>query len=46
MKLTLQILKELNLQTIITYPNNDPGGELIINEIESYRNISNFKIFK
>ncbi len=46
MKLTLQILKELNLQTIITYPNNDPGGELIINEIELNRNISNFKIFK
>jgi len=46
MKLTLQILKELNLQIVITYPNNDPGGELIISEIESNLNIPNFKIFK
>ena len=46
MKLTLQILKELNLQTVISYPNNDPGGELIINEIESNMDVPNFKIFK
>ncbi len=37
MRLTLQILKELNLQTLIIYPNNDPCGELIINEIKSNR---------
>jgi len=46
MKLTLQILKDLNLNTVIIYPNNDPGSELIINEIEKNRDISYFKIFK
>ncbi len=45
MKITLQVLKDLNLQTIIIYPNNDPGSELIIEEIESNRNVKNFKIF-
>ncbi|MFX1256305.1 MAG: UDP-N-acetylglucosamine 2-epimerase [Promethearchaeota archaeon] len=46
MKLTLQILKDLNLNVVIIYPNNDPGSDLIIKEIENYRNIPNFKIFK
>ncbi len=46
MRLTLQILKKLNLQTVIIYPNNDPGSDLIIKEIESVRDSSNFKIFK
>ena len=46
MKLTLKILKDLNLQSIIIYPNNDPGSHLIIEEIESNREIPYFKIFK
>jgi len=46
MKLTLKVLKDLNLLTIIIYPNNDPGSLLIIEEIERNRNNSNFKIFK
>lgn len=46
MKLTLKILKDLNLQTIIIYPNNDPGSNLIIKEIKSIKKVSNFKIFK
>lgn len=44
--LTLKILKELNLQTIITYPNNDPGTELIIDAIESNQNVPYFKIYR
>lgn len=31
------IQKELNAQIIITYPNNDAGGQLIINEIEKIK---------
>ncbi len=46
MKLTLDILNELKLQTVIIYPNNDPGSELIIDEIEANRHIPYFKIFK
>lgn len=46
MRLTLEILKELNLQTVIIYPNNDPGSKLIIDEIEANREIPYFRIFK
>lgn len=46
MKLTLKVLKDLNLQTVIIYPNNDPGSNLIIDEIESNKGVPNFKIFK
>ncbi|MFX0134332.1 MAG: UDP-N-acetylglucosamine 2-epimerase [Candidatus Hodarchaeota archaeon] len=46
MKVILQLLKEFRLQTIIIYPNNDPGNELIIKEIEANKNIPKFRIFK
>ena len=46
MKVTLQVLKELNLQTVIIYPNNDLGSQLIIEEIERNKGTPNFKIFK
>ncbi|KKN24017.1 hypothetical protein LCGC14_0899150 [marine sediment metagenome] len=46
MKITLQVLKDLNLQTVIIYPNNDAGSKLIIKEIENNRMNPNFKIFK
>ena len=46
MKITLQVLKDLNLQTIVIYPNNDIGSNLIINEIEFNKNVPRFKIFK
>ncbi len=45
-KTTLDVLKKLSLQTIIIYPNNDPGSDLIIKEIESNRNVKNFRIRK
>lgn len=46
MHLTLQVLKDLKLQTVIFYPNNDPGVNLIIQEIEINRKVLNFRIFK
>ena len=46
MAITLQVLKDIGIQSIILYPNNDPGSNLIINEIESYRSYPKFKIFK
>lgn len=46
MGLILKILKDMNLQTIIIYPNNDPGCDLIIKEIESMKNTQKFLIFK
>ena len=46
MAITLQVLKYLDIQSIIIYPNNDPGSDLIINEIVSYRDNPKFKIFK
>ena len=45
MAMTLQILKDLNIQSIIIYPNNDPGSELIIDEIRLNKNIPNFRIY-
>lgn len=46
MKITLEVLKELKLQSVIIYPNNDPGSHLIIEEIKKKKDESNFKVFK
>jgi len=46
MKETLKALSDLNLQSVIIYPNNDPGNQLIINEINQYNKNPNFHIFK
>ena len=46
MELTLQVLKDLNLHTVIIYPNNDPGSDLIIEKIKKFKEFSNFKVFK
>ncbi|MHA1641607.1 MAG: UDP-N-acetylglucosamine 2-epimerase [Promethearchaeota archaeon] len=46
MKLTLNVLKDLNLQTVIIYPNNDRGSDLIVREIEKNKSVPYFKIFK
>jgi len=45
MKVTLQVLKDLDLQTIIIYPNNDLGSNLIIEEINNNDNFPKFRIF-
>jgi GDP/UDP-N,N'-diacetylbacillosamine 2-epimerase (hydrolysing) len=41
----LENLKDLGENVIIIYPNNDPGSNLIISEIERYRNEKIFHIF-
>ncbi len=46
MRLTLKVLNDLNLKTILIYPNNDLGSKKIIEEIEKYRDNPKFKIFK
>jgi len=40
----LEAIKELKIQTIIVYPNNDAGSQDIINEIDKYRNLLFVKI--
>src|SRR3990172_1858895 len=41
----LEALKELKIQTVAIYPNNDAGSEDIIAEIEKYRGLSFIKFF-
>ncbi len=46
MKQTMEAIKQLGLQTVIIYPNADPGARKIIREIEKYRNLPFIKIYK
>lgn len=46
MKIILKSLKKINSHTIIIYPNNDPGSDLIINEILKNELHPKFHIFK
>jgi UDP-hydrolysing UDP-N-acetyl-D-glucosamine 2-epimerase len=41
----LECLKRLNKHTIAIYPNNDPGNQLIIDELEKIKGDSFFHIF-
>lgn len=41
----LEALKELRIQTVVIYPNNDAGSENIIREIGKYRNLSFITVF-
>ena len=41
----LQALAKLNLPSIVIYPNNDPGGRQMIEEINKYRHLPFIKIF-
>ena len=34
----LKAVKDIEIQCIITYPNSDPGSQLIINEIKKFKN--------
>jgi len=45
-KETLEAVKDVGLQTVIIYPNADAGGREMIKEIEKYRGLKNFHIFK
>ena len=41
-----EALKDLKLKTLVLYPNNDPGNEAIIAEIEKMRELDFIKIIK
>jgi GDP/UDP-N,N'-diacetylbacillosamine 2-epimerase (hydrolysing) len=43
---TLEALKEINLQTILIYPNSDAGGRKMIKIIEKYEKYDFLKTFK
>ena len=45
-KESLEALKKLKIQTIITYPCNDLGSEAIIRAIKEYLNVSHFIVKK
>jgi GDP/UDP-N,N'-diacetylbacillosamine 2-epimerase (hydrolysing) len=45
-KESLEALKELGYQTIITYPCNDSGSKRIIEAIREYKDVPNFRIRK
>ena len=46
MRETMEALRELDLQTFVSYPNSDPGADQIIDVIESYRGDPRVSIFK
>lgn len=46
MRETMEALRELDLQTFVSYPNSDPGADQIIGVIESYRGDPRVSIFK
>jgi len=46
MKETMEAIKELSFQAIISYPGADSGGRKIINVIEKYRKYPFVKIYK
>ncbi len=46
MRITLDVLRDLTYQIVIIYPNNDPGSNLILEEIKRCKKYPNFKIFK
>ena len=46
MRETLEAAKELEMQTFVSYPNSDAGGQLIIETIEQYRSQPNFHVFQ
>lgn len=45
-KKSLQALKELGFQTVVTYPCNDTGCEGIIKAIDEYTSMPNFRVRK
>lgn len=46
MRETMEALRELGLQTFVSYPNSDPGADRIISVIDEYRADSRVSIFK
>ena len=46
MRITLEAIKELSLQTILIYPNSDAGGRKMIEIIKQYEDNPHIKIYK
>jgi len=46
MKETMRAVSELKEQTIVVYPNNDPGSKSVVKEIEKYGKNKNIKSYK
>lgn len=46
MRETLEAARELEMQTFVSYPNSDAGGQLIIEAIEEYRSHPKFHVFQ
>ena len=46
MRETMEALRELGLQTFVSYPNSDPGSDQIIGVIEEYRADPRVSIFR
>jgi UDP-hydrolysing UDP-N-acetyl-D-glucosamine 2-epimerase len=46
MKTTLEAVSSFDMQTVVIYPNADAGGRSMINEIDKYKDKSNFRIVK
>lgn len=46
MRETMEALRELGLQTFVSYPNSDPGADQIIGVIEEYRSDPRVSIFR
>jgi len=46
MKETLEAIKELKYNTILIYPNSDPGSKEMIKEIEKFKDIPHIHIYK
>lgn len=44
MQETLEAIRDLNLNTVMSYPNSDAGSREMIRVIESYRNLPNLRI--
>ncbi|NQV09151.1 UDP-N-acetylglucosamine 2-epimerase (hydrolyzing), partial [Candidatus Woesearchaeota archaeon] len=46
MRETMRAVSELGMDTIVVYPNSDPGSKHVIKEIEKYKNNKNIKVYK
>lgn len=46
MQQTMEAIKELGLETVVIYPNADPGGRAMIKVIEKYRKEPAIQIYK
>jgi GDP/UDP-N,N'-diacetylbacillosamine 2-epimerase (hydrolysing) len=46
MKQTLEAVRELNIKTVLSYPNSDAGGQQLINAIQEYHDLPFIHIAK